>query len=146
MQLIQRVVYALINLHPWHSMAVHFPIALASVALLTIVVAVWRRSEPLEQFAFLNLALASISTALAGLAGLRDLFFRFGGSAPYVNAKVFLGVSLLLLTGVTTVIRRRRADLLWNPDTIVLTVAAFAGSFLLAAVLGFLGGSILYGF
>ena len=146
MQLVQRVVYALIYLHPWHSMAVHFPIALASVAWLAVLAALWRRSELLEQFAFLNLALVSLSTALAGLAGLRDLFFHFGGSAPYVNAKIFLAVSLLVLTGATVVVRRRRPDLLWNPSTVVLTGAAFTASFLLAVVVGFLGGSIVYGF
>jgi uncharacterized membrane protein len=145
-EFINRVLNALVHLHPWHSLIVHFPIALTSVALLSIVLALWRRSELLERFAFFNIALAALSTAVAGLAGLRDFFVRFNGTAPYVNIKIFLGVSLLLLTATMGVSRQRNSNLLWNPSTMVLYVAAFVGSFLLVAVLGFLGGAILYGF
>jgi uncharacterized membrane protein len=146
MEFINRVVNALLHLHPWHGLIVHFPIALTSVALLFILLAFWRRSELLEQFAFFNIALAALGTAVAGLAGIRDFFVRFGGAAPYVNIKIFLGVSLLLLTAVIAVSRRRNPNLLWNPSTMVLYVAAFVCSFLLVSVLGFLGGAILYGF
>lgn len=146
MELINRVVNALVNLHPWHSLIVHFPVALTTVALPSILLALWRRSHLLEQFAFFNIALAAAGTALAGLAGLRDYFFHFGGTAPYVNIKIFLGVSLLLLTTVVAASRRRNPDLLWKPTTMLLYVAGFVGSFLLASVLGFLGGAIVYGF
>jgi uncharacterized membrane protein len=145
-EFINRVVNALVHLHPWHSLIVHFPIALTAVALLAIALALWRRSELLEQFAFFNIALAALSTAVAGLAGLRDFFVRFNGTAPYVNIKIFLAVSLLLLTAVMAVSRWRNSDLLWNPSTMVLYVSAFVGSFLLVFVLGFLGGAIVYGF
>ena len=145
-ELINRVVTALFELHPWHAMVVHFPIALTSVALLSIVLALWRRNELFEQFAFFNIVLAAVSTAVAGLAGLRDHFVRFEGDTPYVNVKIFLGVSLLLLTTVMSIGRFRNADLLWNPSSKILYVAAYVGAFLLAAVLGFVGGSILYGF
>jgi len=146
MELISRIVNAVANLHPWHALLVHFPIALTAVALLCIVLALWRRSELFEQFAFFNVILAALGTAVAGLGGLRDYFVRFDGSAPYVPTKIFLGVSLLLLTTVMVVSRQRRTDLLWNPSTMLLYVAGVVVSFLLATVLGFLGGAILYGF
>jgi uncharacterized membrane protein len=137
---------ALFELHPIHSMTVHFPIALTAVALFFLVLALWRRSEALEQAAFFNISVAAVSTVVAGLTGLRDNMVRFEGAAPNANVKIFLGISLLILTTVTALSRRRRPEILWTPTTMILYVAAFAGSFLLAATLGFLGGVILYGY
>jgi uncharacterized membrane protein len=146
MESLERIFRAFFVLHPLHSMIVHFPIALTAVGFLFIVLARWRRDEMLEQVAFYNIALAAVSTLVAGLTGLRDNIVRFGGAAPNVNAKVFLGISLLILTSATALIRLRRPDILWRPTTTVLYLAAFAFSFLLAVALGFLGGVILYGF
>jgi uncharacterized membrane protein len=127
-------------------MTVHFPIALTAVALFSIVVALWRRSELWEHFAFLGLGLAAVSTVVAGLTGFRDNLVRFDGAAPNVNAKIFLALTLLVLSTVTVVSRWRRGEILWNPSTTVLYLASFVISFGLAATLGFLGGVILYGF
>jgi uncharacterized membrane protein len=146
MELLNRVVTAMVDLHPWHALIVHFPIALATVGLFAILLALWRRSELFENIAFFNVILVAISTAFAGLTGLRDHIVRFEGDTPYVEPKIFLGISLLLLAAVTAWARRRNPDLLWNPATRLLYLAANVGCFLLAAVLGFLGGSILYGF
>lgn len=146
MEFINRLVTALVDLHPWHSPIVHFPVALSTVGLLFILLALWRRSELYEHFAFVNIVLVAISTAFAGLTGLRDHFVRFESDTPYVNVKIFLGISLLLLASVTALTRRRKLELFWNPSTRILYVAAYVGCFLLAAVLGFVGGSILYGF
>jgi uncharacterized membrane protein len=146
MEFVNRVVTALVKLHPWHSLIVHFPIALSTVGLFFVLLALWRRSELYEKFAFFNVILAAISTAFAGLAGLRDNIVHFEGNAPYMNIKIFLGSSLLLLASVTALVRRRNAELLWNPSTRILYVAAYVGCFLLVAVLGFVGGAILYGF
>jgi uncharacterized membrane protein len=145
MDVISQVVNALVYLHPWHTLVVHFSVALPSVAALFILLALWRRSELFEQFAYINIVLAAISTAVAGLTGIRDHFVRFDGDTPYISVKIFLGVSLLLLTTVMAVSRRRNPDLLWNPSTVLLYVAGFGASFCLAAVLGFFGGAILYG-
>jgi hypothetical protein len=90
--------------------------------------------------------LVAISTVFAGLTGLRDHVVRFEGDTPYVNVKIFLGVSLFLLASVVALARRRNPELLWSPSTRLLYLAAYAGCFLMAAVLGFVGGSILYGF
>lgn len=146
MDVFNRVVHALLYVHPPHAMVVHFPIALTSVGLLAVMLALWRKSTLFEQFAFFNLVLAALSTTAAGLAGLRDHFVRFDGETPYVTVKIYLGLSLLLLTTVMALARRRRLDLLWCPSTRILYTAGFAGAFLLAAVLGFIGGVIVYGF
>ena len=146
MEFLDRLTNALFVLHPLHSMTVHFPIALSAAALLFVVLALWRRSEALEQVAFYNMALAAASTVVAALTGMRDNLARFDGLAPYVNVKLFLAVSLFVLTTVTVVGRWRKHGILWSPSTRVLYLAGFVGSFALAAVLGFLGGSILYGF
>jgi uncharacterized membrane protein len=145
MELISRIINAIVEIHPLHSMTVHFPIALTGAALLFLVLALWRRNEALERAAFYLIALSAISTIVAGLTGYRDNIVRFEGEAPLVSAKIFLAITLFVLTVGITVRRWRDGEVLWRPATMVLYVAAFAGSFLLAATLGFLGGVILYG-
>ena len=145
MEPIARIINAIVEIHPLHSMTVHFPIALTGAALLFIVLALWRRNEALERAAFYLIALSAIGTIVAGVTGYRDNIVRFEGDAPLVGAKIFLAVTLLVLTAGITVSRSRDREVLWRPSTMVIYVAAFAGSFLLAATLGFLGGVILYG-
>lgn len=146
MNFIERVINALISIHPWHSLIVHFPTAFAVVGVLCILFALWRKNELFEKFAWFCMAVTAAGTALAGLAGLRDNWYHFGGAAPYLNIKIFLATSLLLLASIAAVGRLRRHDLLWNPSTRILYLAAFLGAALLATVLGFVGGSIVYGF
>jgi uncharacterized membrane protein len=146
MEFITRLINALIEVHPLHSMTVHFPIALTGTALLFLVLALWRRNEVLERAAFYLIVLTAISTVVAGLTGYRDYVVRFEGEAPLVNVKIFLAVTLLVLTIATAVGRWRHSEFLWKPSTMVLYLSSFAASFALAAVLGFLGGVILYGF
>ncbi len=145
MDMISRVVDALLNVHPLHATVVHFPIALTATALFFLLLALWRRNEALEQAAFFNVALAAVSTVVAGLTGYRDHIVRFDGETPYVGVKIFLGISLFVLATLIAVVRWRRPDVLWRPSTMVLYVTGFVGCFILAAVLGFTGGAILYG-
>ena len=145
MDIIGQILNAIINVHPWHSMVVHFPIGLTGGAFLFIVLARWRRSESLERAAFYLIALAAISTIVAGATGIRDDLVRFNGAAPLAPVKIVLGTTLLLLTTATAVIRWRKRELLWTPSTTVLYMGAFAVSFGLAITLGFIGGVILYG-
>jgi uncharacterized membrane protein len=137
---------ALVELHPIHSMVVHFPIALSATALLFLVLALWQRSEALEKAAFYNITLSAASTIVAGLTGYRDYLVRFEGEAPLINVKIFLAITLLLLTTGTAVSRWRSSEIAWKPATMVIYLSAFAGSFVLAVTLGFIGGVILYGF
>ena len=145
-EFINRLFTAVFENHPWHVPVTHFPIALTGAAFLFLILALWRRSEALERAAFYNMALAALMTIAASITGVRDNLVRFEGGAPYAGIKVFLAVTLLVLTVVLTVSRWRSAELLWKPTTMILYLLGFAGSFFLAAVLGFLGGVILYGF
>ena len=145
MEFIARIINAIVEVHPLHSMTVHFPIALTGTALLFLVLALWRRNEALERAAFYLITLSAISTIVAAVTGYRDNIVRFEGEAPLISAKIFLAVTLFVLTAGITVSRWRDREILWRPSTMVIYVAAFAGSFLLAATLGFLGGVILYG-
>ena len=142
---INQIINAIVNIHPWHSTVVHFPIGLTGAAFLFIVLARWRRNESLEHAAFFVIALAAVSTIVAGVTGMRDNLVRFDGTAPFVPVKIFLGITLFVLTTVMAVTRWRKHDVLWTPTTTVLYLAGFAGSFLLAITLGFIGGVILYG-
>ena len=146
MEFIDRVVTAVVDLHPWHTLAVHFPAAFATVGALCVLFALWRRSELAERLAFFCIAVTAVGTGLAGLAGLRDNLVHFDGAAPYLNIKIYLAVSLLLLATGMSYARWRRPDLLWSPSTRIIYTAGFVGAFLLSAVLGFVGGSIVYGF
>ena len=146
MSFLERVIDALVNLHPWHTIVVHFPSAFAVVGVLCILYALWRRSELFEKFAFFCMATTAAGTAAAGLAGLRDNLVHFDGNTPYLNIKIFLAGSLLLLSSAAALARWRRPDLLWSPSTRILYASAFVGASLLAIVLGFVGGSIVYGF
>ena len=145
-EFIARFINTLVNVHPIHSVTVHFPIALTGTALLFLVLALWRRSELLERAAFYNITLSVIGTIVAGLTGYRDSVVRFEGGAPLVNVKIFLAVTLLVLTAAIAVSRWRNPEVVWKPSTMVVYLSAFAGSFALAVALGFLGGVILYGF
>ena len=142
---INQIINAVVNIHPWHSMVVHFPIGLTGAALLFILLARWRRNESLEHAAFFVIALAALSTIVAAVTGVRDNLVRFDGTAPYAAVKIFLGITLFVLTTVIAVTRWRRREVLWNPTTTVLYLAGFAASFALAITLGFIGGVILYG-
>jgi uncharacterized membrane protein len=146
MNFVERVINALIHIHPWHSLVVHFPTAFSTVGFLCVLYALWRKSKLFEKFAFFSMAVTAAGTAVAGLAGLRDNWIHFGGAAPYLNIKIFLATTLLLLSSVTTFARGLKSDMLWNPSTRILYLAAFLGAFVLATVLGFVGGSIVYGF
>lgn len=145
MELINRILYNLLEVHPLHTMVVHFPIALTGAALFFVLVALFRRSEMLEQAAFANIALAAVSTIVAGITGMRDNIDIYDGVAPNAGAKITLAITLLIITTLLAIIRWRKPDIFYSSGR-VLYVAGFFVSFAIAAALGFLGGVILYGF
>jgi len=124
---------------------VHFPIALTGAALFFIILALWRRSDVLEQVAYANIALATISTLAAGITGYLDNTTAYDGEAPNATAKIFLASVLFAVTLLMTVTRWRKPDL-FHSSVRRLYVGGYFVSFALVAVLGFLGGVILYGF
>lgn len=146
MDFFSRLITALTVTHPLHPMIVHFPIALTGAAAFFILLALWKRSVMLEQAAFANIALASVSTLVAAATGMMDNISNYDGAAPNASIKIALATLLLILTSATAILRARNPNLFETPSSKPWYVAAYFTSFGLAAVLGFLGGVILYGF
>jgi uncharacterized membrane protein len=144
MTFILRVIHDLVTQDP-HTLFVHFPIALTGAALFFILLAVWKKSDNLELIAFADISLAAASTIVTGIMGIRDnIVFYHGGAANHV-AKIILASILFLVTTATAIIRWRNPKL-FHGHSKAIYVAAYFVSFALAAVLGFLGGVIVYGF
>jgi len=144
MDLINRIIHAITEVHPIHPMLVHFPIGLTGAALLFILLALWKNKDFFEQAAFANIALATVATLAAGLTGLYDNRVNYLGDAPNDGLKITLASLLLILTTATAIARWRNPDLFNKSKS--LYVAAYFLSFGLALTLAFLGGVILYGF
>jgi uncharacterized membrane protein len=145
MAFIQRIIHDLIYVHPTHTLLVHFPIALISAALFFILLALWKKSDLLEQIAFANISLGAVSTLLAGIFGERDNLLYYNGQAANHWVKIVLAITLFIITSVTAIVRWRNPKLFHSHGK-ALYVAAYFVSFAIVAVLGFLGGVILYGF
>jgi len=145
MDFINRLIHALTELHPLHPMLVHFPIALTGAAALFILLALWRKSEILEQVAFANIVLASLGTLAAGVTGYMDNANTYDGVAPNATTKIVLASVLLAITALTSFARWRDPNL-FESRAKPIYVAAYLVSFMLALVLALLGGVILYGF
>jgi len=146
MNLIQRIIHALTQVHPPHTLVVHFPIALTGAALFFILLALWKRSKILEQVAFANFSLAAASTIVAAIFGIRDNIVFYHGIAPNHVAKIIIASMLFIITTITAIARWRNKELFYTNSTKVLYIGAYFVSFAIAAVLGFLGGVILFGF
>jgi len=145
MELINRIIHALTELHPTHPMFVHFPIALTGAAFLFILLAYWRKNPSLEQTAFANIVLASFGTVAAGITGYLDNLKNYVGEAPNASTKIILATFLLILTAGISIVRYRNPDLFQKANPI-LYMASYGVCFGIALVLAFLGGVILYGF
>jgi uncharacterized membrane protein len=146
MDLILHIFHDLTQVQPPHPLFVHFPIALTSTALFFILLALWKHRKILEEIAFANISLAAVSTIVAGSFGIRDnIVFRAGGAPNHV-AKIILASTLFVITTILAIARWRNKELFYAKSTKVLYVAAYFVSFTIAAVLGFLGAIIVYGF
>jgi uncharacterized membrane protein len=144
MAFILRVIHDLYTQNP-HTLFVHFPIALCGAALFFILVALWRKNDLLEQVAFADIALASVSTLVTGAMGIRDNIVFYGGQAANHMTKIILASILLVITGVTSIMRWRNPNLFQSKGKVLYVVSYFV-CFGIVAVLGFLGGVIIYGF
>ena len=139
-----QVIHDLLYVHPPHTLFVHFPIALTSAALFFILLALWKKSDILETVAFANLSLAAVSTIVAAVIGIRDNAAFYHGLAPNHVAKIILASLLFVVTAVTAILRWKNPEL-FHSRYKALYVAAYFVSFILVAVLGYLGGVIVYG-
>jgi uncharacterized membrane protein len=146
LDIILRIIYDLTHVHPPHTLFVHFPVALTSAALFFILLALWKHSDTLEKVAFANISLAAVSTLAALIVGIRDNYYFYAGSAPNHAAKIMLASILFLVTTATAIYRWRHPSLFHTRNARVAYVMAYFVSFCIVAVLGFLGGVILYGF
>jgi uncharacterized membrane protein len=146
MNIISLIIHALTQVHPPHTLIVHFPIALISSALFFILLALWRRSDILEQVAFANISLGAVSTIVAAIFGIRDNLYFYAGEAPNHTAKIILAILLFAVTTTTSLVRWRNPNLFHTGRAKVVYILAFFVSFILVAVLGFLGGVIVYGY
>jgi uncharacterized membrane protein len=145
MDFINRLLHALTELHPTHPMLVHFPIALTGAAFLFILLAYWRNNSSLEQAAFANIILAALGTIAAGITGVMDNARNYEGDAPNAGTKIILAITLFLLTSGISIVRYRDPDLFQKANRF-LYISSYGASFVIALVLAFLGGVILYGF
>jgi uncharacterized membrane protein len=146
MEIILRIIHDLTQVHPPHTLFVHFPIALISTALFFILLALWRHSDTLEQVAFANISLGAVSTIVAAIFGMRDNIFFYGGSAPNHTAKIILASILFVITAATSLARWRNPNLFHSRNANIFYVLAYFLSFVIVSILGFLGGVIVYGF
>jgi uncharacterized membrane protein len=145
MEFIERFIHAVTELHPTHPMFVHFPIALTGAAFLFILLAYWRNSAALEGAAFANITLAAFSTIVAGFTGVMDNMNTYDGQAPNAGTKILLAIFLFVLTTGIALVRYRNPDLFQKANRL-LYIGSYGLSFLIAFILSFLGGIILYGF
>jgi uncharacterized membrane protein len=139
-----QIVHAVLYVHPPHTLLVHFPIALISVGLFLILLALWLKKDIFEQIAFADLALAAVSTIVTGIVGIRDNLVFYGGQAPNHNTKIIVASTLFVVTAVTAITRWKKPEL-FHASGKWLYVAAYFVSFAFVTVLGFLGGVILFG-
>jgi len=144
MDFFDRLITALTETHPIHPMVVHFPIGLTGAALFFILLALWKNKEFFEQAAFANIALATVSTIVAGITGLYDNQVNYVGDAANAGLKMTLAIVLFLVTAATSYARWKNPNMFDKSKTLYVT--AYIVSFALATVLAFLGGVILYGF
>ncbi|HSM23968.1 MAG TPA: DUF2231 domain-containing protein [Anaerolineaceae bacterium] len=144
MDIINRIIHALTELHPIHAMFVHFPIALTGSAFLFVLLAWWRNNKTLELTAYYNMILAAISTFFAGATGVYDNNLNYDGEAPFAPVKIILGLTLSVLSVALVLTRRKKPDLFEKSR--FMYVLVYGICFGIALVLGFLGGAILYGF
>jgi uncharacterized membrane protein len=145
MDLINRIIHVLTEVHPLHPMFVHFPIALTGAGALFILLAAWRRNSMLEQAAFANITLAFFGSIAAAFTGMSDNMKNYDGAAPNSGLKMLLATTLLIITGLTALLRWRNPKLFESGGK-ALYMSAYFASFALTLVLAFLGGVILYGF
>lgn len=139
------IIKTLLN-HPIHPVLVHFPIGLTGGAVFFIVIAlIWNRQKVLEKIAFANLALSVPAVIAAMTMGIADNINRYAGKAANHTYKIVFASILLVVVAATSYARWQNQNLFEQKNTKYLYVAAFFVAFIIALILGFLGGVIVFG-
>jgi uncharacterized membrane protein len=144
MSIISQVIHDLLFVHPPHTLLVHFPIALTSAALFFIILFLWKKSVILETIAFADISLAAISTVFAAIVGIRDNATFYHGLAPNHIMKIILASLLFIVTATLSIVRWKNPKVLYEKYKYLYVMGYFL-SFALVAVLGYLGGVIVFG-
>jgi hypothetical protein len=77
--------------------------------------------------------------------GIRDNFVLYNGAAINHTAKIILACALFLVTLAAALARWRNPKLIHAKTAKVFYVLTYFVSFVIATILGFLGGVIIYG-
>jgi len=144
MSIITQVIHDFLFVHPPHTLLVHFPIALVSASLFFILLSLWKKGVILETVAFADISLAAISTIFAAVIGIRDNATFYHGLAPNHIMKIILASLLFIVTSTISIVRWKNPNIL-NEKYKYLYVTGYFFGFILVAVLGYLGGVIVYG-
>lgn len=141
----------MVALHPF---TVHFPLALLLVSSLFTLLAVRRVGEAWESSAYHCLLVGWLTGIVALLTGLLDAARQVAGpDAPrggevvgWVNAHAFVSMAALAIYGQALLRRRRRPDLLADPEARRGYLWLHGVGTALLLVGGWLGGRLVYAF
>jgi len=130
---------------PYHTIFVHFPIALYLLGVLMTLGYLWRQEADFERFAYWAFLLSLAAAVIASLVGLVDkgqLAFddpRQGAIDRHVTAAIFFAI----LNALVVYTRFRWQDILDGPKRWLYLGLLLVGAIVLAAA-GHLGGELVY--
>ena len=126
--------------HPLHPAVVHMPIGAAIFALLALLYSRKSQNERVADTAYHLQVFGLIFTPITMFVGYMDWQqFYGGGSDFHIYSKIVLG--FFLMAGFAVNVLAGREGVLENKKFFSGTVAVF----LIAIVIGFLGGELQYG-
>ncbi|NJN17698.1 MAG: DUF2231 domain-containing protein [Oscillochloris sp.] len=137
-----------------HPVTVHFPIALLLVASLFTLIAL-RRNEPAwDTSAYHCLLVGWFAGIVAILSGTFDAWRQLSGPGGindlglinWVNGHAFSNIASLIVYGQALLRRRRRADILADPEARRSYLRLHAIGVALLLFGGWLGGRLVYEF
>jgi uncharacterized membrane protein len=142
-------------MYPLHPFTVHFPIALLLAnGLLTLLYLYRGRQRAFETSAYHCLVLGWIGSLLAVLSGAWDAWQQVYAPGATISTAVLnrvnlhaaAGVAIVLVYGRALLLRRRKPDVLDDPQQRRGYLGLLLIGALLVLVSGWLGGQLVYAF